>query len=397
MLTTTKAKRAMVIGAGPMGLETALHCLARGFETTVLEAGRVGENIRRWGHIRMFSPFAMNLSPLAREILGSQVPPDDSIQTGDMFVKTVLEPLAQSERLRNSIHTNRRVIAIARTGLGKMGLPGHPLRSERSFRVLAEDDHGREHVYHADLVFDASGVFGQPNWSGHSGMPAPGERLLKARIFRHPPKITQTSAFVNKHTLVIGHGHSAGNTVLALAKLTQEFPATAVTWIVRSDRARPVIEVAADPLHERDQIAKAANDVAQEPPAGWRVLRRCQVESFSLKEPAIAVTLKIGKMRQAVEVDEIISLTGYRPNLDMLRETTVSLSDVSEGTAGLYRALTNVTDCLAKIDVNFEDLQSGEPGLFIVGIKSYGRNSGFLLRSGIEQLDAIFNRTKSLS
>ena len=127
-------------------------------------------------------------------------------------------------------------------------------------------------------------------------------------------------------------------------------------------------------------------------------MRRTTVESFPNSEKdegIISVQLKIWKSKEEIEVDEIISLTGYRPDLDILRETTTEFSGITEGTKKLHRALTNVTDCLAKIDIKPEDLHSGEPNLFVVGIKSYGRNSGFLLRSGVEQLDAIFSQLKS--
>jgi hypothetical protein len=75
----------------------------------------------------------------------------------------------------------------------------------------------------------------------------------------------------------------------------------------------------------------------------------------------------------------------------MLRELSAEFSGVSEGVVGLYRALTNITDCLAKIEITPNALQTGEPNFFLVGMKSYGRNAGFLLKSGVEQLEAIFS------
>lgn len=396
MLTPAKLKRAVVIGAGPMGLEAALRLIDRGFETTVLEAGRVGEHIRQWGHIRMFSPLAMNLSHRAKEILGGKLPKGETIQTGNEFVRTVLEPLAQTEILRNKIVTGQRVFAVARTGLGKMGLPNHPLRAERGFKVLTEDREGREQVYQADYVFDASGVFGQGNWSGASGMPALGERSINDRIIRHPPNLMQQAErFTGKRILVLGNGHSAANTIVAFHELLQREAATQVIWAVRSDRTKPVSEVADDPLTERAAIVDAANALAAHPPANLKVLRRTNVEEFHRldngESTPLKVVLKVWKNFETVEVDEVISLTGYRPNLDMLRETTVEFSGITEGPARLYKALSNITDCLARIEVNPKDLQSGEPNLFIVGIKSYGRNPGFLLQSGLDQLEAIFS------
>ncbi|MDZ7410106.1 MAG: NAD(P)/FAD-dependent oxidoreductase [candidate division KSB1 bacterium] len=391
MPSYTNQKHALVIGAGPIGLETALRLLERGIHTTVLEAGRVGEHIRQWGHIRMFSPLRMNISPRVQARLRDRLPAAETLQTGNEFVQTVLEPLAQTEPLRQCIQTGRRVVAVTRAGLGKTGLPHHPLRAERSFRILAEDAEGREQTYQADYVFDASGVFGQANWSGAGGMPAPGERRGHGRILRRPPDVKQLAGrFAGKRILLLGHGHSAANTIVALNELLQEAPQTRVLWAVRSDRTRPVAEVAEDPLTERATIVSAANALAQNPPPQLRVLRRTTVEALQTAQAALRVTLKVGKSTEEVEVDEVISLTGYRPNLEILRETTAEFSSVSEGVRGLYHALTNVTDCLARINVAPQDLFSGEPNLFVVGVKSYGRNPGFLLQSGIEQLETIF-------
>lgn len=397
MLTSSTRKRALVIGAGPMGIETALRAIARGYETVVLEAGRLGEHIRQWGHIRLFSPLGMNVSAHAKQILGDKLPPLDAIQTGAEYVATVLEPLAQSEVLKDRIIVDRKVVALARAGLGKMGLPKHPLRAERSFRVLAEDHAGNEHVYQSDLVFDASGVFAQGNWSGSAGMPALGEMKLNHRIIRHPIDVErEVERFVGKRILLIGHGHSAANTIVALGRVQQREPKTQIIWAVRSDRTKPVLEVADDPLRERAAVVEAANALAQHPAANMRVLRRTTLEELRStgEGSVIHATLKVWKTNEVIAVDEIISLTGYRPNLELLRETTAEFSSVTEGTRGLHKALSNITDCLAKIEVNPNDLQSGEPNLFIVGVKSYGRNPGFLLQSGNDQLDAIFSMLK---
>ncbi|MBL8908040.1 MAG: FAD-dependent oxidoreductase, partial [Rhizobiales bacterium] len=45
-----------IVGAGPIGLSAAAHLIARGVPVTIFEAAsRVGENIRDWGHVRLFS------------------------------------------------------------------------------------------------------------------------------------------------------------------------------------------------------------------------------------------------------------------------------------------------------------------------------------------------------
>ena len=59
-----------VIGAGPIGLETALAALDRGFDVHVFERGEVGAHPLGWGHVRMFTPWGMNVGPASRAHLG---------------------------------------------------------------------------------------------------------------------------------------------------------------------------------------------------------------------------------------------------------------------------------------------------------------------------------------
>jgi len=48
-------------------------------------------------------------------------------------------------------------------------------------------------------------------------------------------------------------------------------------------------------------------------------------------------------------------------------------------------------NCLAIAPTGLETLLNPEPGFFILGAKSYGRNSQFLLRTGWEQVNAVFD------
>lgn len=47
-------------------------------------------------------------------------------------------------------------------------------------------------------------------------------------------------------------------------------------------------------------------------------------------------------------------------------------------------------DCLATPPAGPERVRNPEPGFFILGAKSYGRRSRFLLRTGWQQLDDVF-------
>ena len=80
-----------VIGAGPVGLAAAAYLQARGITPHIFEYGpEVGQNIRAWGHVKLFSPWSMNIDAQAAQLLeasGWMRPADDDCPTGGTFVR----------------------------------------------------------------------------------------------------------------------------------------------------------------------------------------------------------------------------------------------------------------------------------------------------------------------
>src|SRR5437016_474492 len=117
-MTPSTSLRLMVLGAGPVGLDAALAGSAAGFDVTVLERGRVGEHLRRWGHVTLFSPWSMNASPRMRAALEElRAWPDwpaGRAHTGAEYAKRVLEPLARHPALKGRIRTGARVLGVSR-------------------------------------------------------------------------------------------------------------------------------------------------------------------------------------------------------------------------------------------------------------------------------------------
>src|SRR5436309_2529143 len=172
----THRRRLLVIGAGPVGLEGALHALGLGYEVRVLEGGRVGENVASWGHVRMFSPWEMNCSPLGLGVLARQgVRPfkdGRSAPTGREYVARYLRPLSSCPPLLGNVLEQTRVIAVSRDATTKQDRPGESARADKPFRVLAESC-GREEIHEADVVFDVTGTHGLPRALGNGGIAAP--------------------------------------------------------------------------------------------------------------------------------------------------------------------------------------------------------------------------------
>jgi thioredoxin reductase len=377
--------RVLVIGAGPMGIAAAIGAADRGHDVTVLERGEVGASLRTWGPTRFFSPLHMNVSPRMRELLGEAMPDADALLTGPEYADRVLLPLVEREPLRGRVRTGHSVTAIGRKGLTRTDYAGHPLRAERPFRVLCNNDE----TFEADVILDASGGLAVPRPIGVGGLPARGESRLA-----HPPIRTlgelaaHRDALRGKRTLLLGDGHSAANAISFLAELAQEEPSTRVIWAMRAANRRPCDEVMNDPLPERSSVVARANALAEAPPPFLKIERRAMIESVAQNNGHVVVALTGGRI---VEADYVAAFTGYRPDSGFLSELTVETSPVTEGGGRLYRAISNITDCLSVPAVRPEDLQSGEPGFFFVGSRSYGRSNGFLLKTGLLQLETILS------
>src|SRR5262249_51957553 len=61
--------RVAVLGAGPVGVEAALYAASLKLPVRLYERGDVGNHLRHWGHVKTFTPFAMNTTPLGRAAL----------------------------------------------------------------------------------------------------------------------------------------------------------------------------------------------------------------------------------------------------------------------------------------------------------------------------------------
>ncbi len=362
----------VVIGAGPIGLAAAFGGVKRGFEVTVLERDDIGASLRRWGPTRFFSPLAMNVPPNTADVVSL---PPDALLTGSEFADRVLVPLAN--RLSNRVRLGHTVVSVSRTGLSRGELVGHPVRTERSFRILVETPGGEQEL-EADAVIDASGV----------GVPTPlvarGERAAAARIITTLGELfARRGELAGRKVLLVGHGHSAANAIHVLASIAAEAPIS-VVWATRALNLRPCVEIASDPLPERERIVAQANAFAAKPPAWLRVERRARVEAI---EPA-RVQLSGGRV---VDADLIVSLCGYRPDLSIVSELALDIAPSSEGSGGIARKLANVTDCLNTPALAPSDLASGEPRFHLAGAKSYGRANTFLLQTGYAQLEIMLD------
>ncbi|MFN2432378.1 MAG: hypothetical protein ABR599_06095 [Gemmatimonadota bacterium] len=390
------SRRMAILGAGPVGLAALARAREQGWDARVYERGRVGENVRAWGHVRMFSPHGMNAGG---GVTGAGAPGPDDLLTGDEYVEAYLEPMSRRAGLIERVMTGTAVLAVSRGGLRKGDEIATRERGLRPFHVLVEGPAG-ERVEEAEVVLDATGTFGTPNWLGEGGIPAPGERAAGAGVEHALPDLEGVARglYSGRHTLVVGSGHSAATAIGWLARIARGSPGTRVTWVTRSAASRPVAEVPVDPLTERARVAAEANDMAAAAGRGeapWLArLPGFAVRGVERAGEGFRARLSRGAEERTLAADRLLALVGYRPDLELTRELQVQTCWATEGTYPLAAALLSLEgaaagDCLRVPDLGSGTLLHPERGFFTVGAKSYGRNPNFLIRSGLRQVDEV--------
>ncbi len=387
-------KRIAVIGAGPIGLEAALYGLALGHDVQVYERGRVGQNVRSWGHVRLFSSWELNHSTLGARILeeeGVDLPDPNAYMTGREHVERYLAPLGRCQALKGRVHEGTEVLHIGRDGIGKRDLIGGP-RHDHPFRLLLKRSENEEMVA-ADIVIDCSGTYGNPNWMGNGNIPALGERELRDRIAYQLEDLTGSarSRYEGQRVLLVGSGHSAATALDSLSQL----PGTSVFWISRDVKTSPLTVIADDPLPERARLSEKANALASGSSSRVEYRSGTEVERLSSHDGGFEITLGSNGKTETVEVDRILALVGYRPDNRIYGELQVHECYASAGPMKLAAALLGDSassgDCMTETSKGAEVLTNPEPGFYIIGSKSYGRNSNFLIRIGIQQVREVFS------
>ena len=394
-------KRIAIIGAGPIGLEAALLGRSLGHRVQVYERGRVAENMMRWGHVTLFSSWKLNHTSLGARTLsesGRSLPDATDYLTGKEHVERYLRPLAKSEPLQGCVREGVEVIQVGRDGIGKSDLIGGP-RHRHPFRLLLGGNDGEE-IAEADFVIDCSGTYAHHNWMGNGNVPALGERGLQHHIAYTLKDLlgADRESYQGRRVLLVGSGHSAAT---ALDELTR-LPGTSVLWVTRSGEKAPLPVFSKDPLPERARLSEKANALAAgaDPRVAYR--RATEVERITRHGDGFVVEIRsrdLANRHETVEVDRILAHVGYHPDNRIYRELQMHECYATMGPMKLSAALLggSSADCLAETPQDATVLQNPEPNFYVLGSKSYGKNSRFLIRIGLQQVHDVFTLIEARS
>lgn len=390
-MNTVHTLPVVVIGAGPVGLAAAAHLIERGSTPVVLEAGdQIAAGVRSWGHVRMFSPWRYTVDSAAVRLLeaaGWQHPPADDLPTGDALIDQYLAPLAALPALRPHIRLNTRVLAISRRHVDKMKDAGR-VAAPFVLHVRTGDD---ETLIEARAVIDASGTWDTPNPLGAHGLPAAGERAHASHIVYGIPDVTGADRvrYAGRRVLVVGSGHSAINSLLMLAAVKEDYPATDITWVMRG---KPLMQVygggAADQLSGRGLLGTRMAALVDA--GSVRVQSPFRITRIETAAAGVRVVGETDDGIITLDADTIIAATGSRPDVAMLRELRLDLDPSLEAARTLAPLIDpNLHSCGTVPPHGEAELRHPERDFYIVGMKSYGRAPTFLLATGYEQVRSV--------
>ena len=386
-----------ILGAGPIGLEAALYASLNGWDVDVYERDRPGAHLRHWGHVAFFSPWQLNRSSWGAQYLneqGHRISEVEAFPTGREYVERYLEPMVASDALADRVHTGHEVLGVARSRSLKGERVGDEARADHPLLVHVRSEAGERYIA-ADVVLDTTGVYRTPNGLGPGGLRALGEQEHAGRIDYYIPDLQgpDRPTYAGAETLVVGAGYSAVTSLSGLHELSQSAPGTRVYWLLRdTDAPYPVIED--DPLPRRRELSLFGNRAAAGEVDGIVPLSGTVEYIESRAADRMRVTLTGDATASAVAVDRIVANVGYRPDVDLFRELQVHQCYATEGPIELAASLMSAdtgADCLDQSAGGASLLETPEPNFFLLGSKSYGRNSNFLLKVGYQQIEQVFD------
>jgi thioredoxin reductase len=386
---TTDQLPVVVIGAGPIGLAAAAHLIERGIEPLVLEAGlSAGTAVRDWAHVRLFSPWSEVTDPAAEKLLaptGWTRPEGATYPTGGDWAEQYLQPLA--DILGDKVRYGATVTGVARAGRDRIVDAD---RDEQPFTVHIELADGSEKRISALAVIDASGTWTIPSPMGADGLPALGEKAAADRISYRVPDLKDPAVrarYAGKRTAVIGSGASAFTALAYLADLAKEEPGTHAAWVLRRGIGADTFGGGeADQLPARGALGLRAKAAVEAGHASAVTGFRTQ----AVERDGDRLVLVAEDGRRLDPVDEVIVLTGFRPDLSFLSEVRLGLDERLQAPTALAPLIDpNVHSCGTVYPHGVNELSHPEQDVYLVGMKSYGRAPTFLAMTGYEQVRSI--------
>jgi hypothetical protein len=220
-------------------------------------------------------------------------------------------------------------------------------------------------------------------------LPAIGEHAAASRISYRVPDLADervASRYRGRHVAVVGSGHSALTALVALTGLSSD-PSTHVTWVLRRGQVGDAFGgEQADALVARGALGRRARAVVEE--GRVDVVTGFRTAAVERSDDTVALLSDDG--RRLDGVDELVVLTGFRPDLSWLSELRLDLDASLQAPVALAPLIDpNVHSCGSVPPHGAAELAHPERGFYLAGMKSYGRAPTFLALTGYEQVRSV--------
>ena len=367
-----------VIGAGPVGMAVLARLVEKGIDCRLFESGeQAGENISKWSHVRMFSPWMANVDEVCGALLarnGWKCPTLSAFPTGGEFVANYLLPLSNVPSIRERLSFSSKVTYIHNRDDGK-------------FEISINDGASS---YVADALIDCGGTFQAPRKLTQD-MPSQGGRGLDYLI----PDFENSRVFqalAGKRVSVFGSGHSAISSIYGLLSVKKMSPDTKIVWCLRKHDKVSVLE------KEKRYFEYSDDDFVK---SVFAEIERSIAEGhIEVRTPFICTAVEAsedgyrvsGDDGSSFQTDHIVSNIGYQPVYGHYDDVKLDLHDKWKCLNGLYESIQPESHgCLSVKDQVVANLIQPTRNCFVLGQKSYGIASTFLVKTGYLQAECVVN------
>ena len=203
--------------------------------------------------------------------------------------------------------------------------------------------------------------------------------MLKASNDRFPTGTTERAGNSRR-------GHSAFNVLQDLARLALQEPGTKIFWVIRGSSLDRILGGGAnDKLEERGKLGQRIRQLLND--GAIELFTNIAIDRVVATDDGIVV--EAGGQALPV-VDEVVVATGFRPELRLLAELRLALDSATQSPIHFAPLIDpNEHSCGTVRPHGAVELAHPDEGIFIVGMKSYGRAPTFLLLTGYEQVRSV--------
>jgi hypothetical protein len=323
-----------ILGAGPLGIETALYARFLGYHISIFETRRVAHRMLDWNLRPLEEPASNVTTSLGLAALQAQDPtyrpPDPSrVFNGKQYAEEYLLPLAKTDLLFDDIHFLSPVIDISRFRVGTQPLAGrfdeYPWqeRCNDEFRILVDGRHRGTWVSRADCIIDCRGHGTHRVGLGPAGGLAIGELDARKEFLEHLPNDRKfdPKTYDAQSILIVGSSQDACRTLrecLAYARHER------LVWVLPYTQS-----------DEAEFLAQARLELNQQTSSSFVMIESLGVESISpqenggwqvrlLKEDDSSVELQVDRIASRTEPLETLlgpTLLTYNPQASNFLES----------------------------------------------------------------------------